>query len=131
MLIEAKLKNILRSALDSRFRGNDRSPCMSAPHLSPAETSLYVIVNAVRQLMQGRSNAAGSVTLASGATSTTVAAPNCAALSQVFLFPRTAHAAAELAAGGCYVSAVAAGTFTVSHANNPQADRTFGYACLG
>jgi len=104
---------------------------MSAPQLSPAETSLYVIVNAVRQLMQGRSNAAGSVTLAASATSTAVTAPNCAALSQVFLFPRTAHAAAELAAGSCYVSAVAAGTFTVTHANNTQADRTFGYVCLG
>ena len=104
---------------------------MSAPQLSPAETSLYVIVNAVRQLMQGRSNAAGSVTLSPSASSTTVAAPNCAALSQVFLFPRTAHAAAELAAGACYVSAVAAGTFTVAHANNTQTDRTFAYVCLG
>jgi hypothetical protein len=33
---------------------------MSAPQLSPSETQLYRVVNAVRQLMQGRSNAAGS-----------------------------------------------------------------------
>jgi hypothetical protein len=104
---------------------------MSALQLSPSETQAYRIVNAVRQLMQGRSNAAGTATLAASATSTTVAAPNCAPGAQVFLFPRTAHAAAELAAGGCYVSAVGNGTFTLTHANNAQADRTFSYVCLG
>ena len=104
---------------------------MSAPQLSPSETQLYIIVNAVRQLMQGRSNAAGSITLAASAPITTVSAPNCAPGAQVFLFPRTPHAAAELAAGTCWVSAVAAGAFTVTHANNPQTDRTFSYVCLG
>jgi hypothetical protein len=104
---------------------------MSAPQLSPAETQLFRIVNAVRQLMQGRSNAAGSLTLAPGAASTTVSAPNCAAGAQVFLFPRTAHAAAELAAGGCFVSQIGSGSFTLTHANNAQADRTFSYVCLG
>jgi hypothetical protein len=104
---------------------------MSAPQLSPSETQLYRIVNAVRQLMQGRSNAAGSATLTPSVASTTVTAPNCAPGAQVFLCPRTAHAAAELAAGGCYVSAVASGSFTITHANNAQTDRTFSYACLG
>ena len=104
---------------------------MSAPQLSPAETQLFRIVNAVRQLMQGRSNAAGSASLAAGATSTTVTAPNCAPGAQVFLCPRTAHAAAELAAGGCWVSAIAGGAFTIAHANNSQTDRTFSYVCLG
>jgi hypothetical protein len=104
---------------------------MSAPQLSPSETQPYIIVNAVRQLMQGRSNAAGSATLTASAVSTNVTAPNCAPSSQVFLFPRTAHAAAELAAGSCYVSAVASGGFTLSHASNNQTDRTFSYVCLG
>ena len=104
---------------------------MSAPQLSPSETQLYRIVNAVRQLMQGRSNAAGSASLAAGAASTTVTAPNCAPGAQVFLCPRTPHAAAELAAGGCYVSAVLSGSFTITHANNSQTDRTFSYVCLG
>src|SRR5258707_14836566 len=98
--------------------------------LSPSESEPYRIVNAIRQLMQGRSNAAGSVTLAAAAAATTVSAPNCAAGSQVFLFPKTAHAAAELAAGACYVSAVSNGAFTLAHANNAQADRTFAYVCL-
>ena len=104
---------------------------MSGPPLAPSEMRAYAIVNAIRQLMQGRSNAAGTVTLAAGAASTAVVAPNCAPTAQVFLFPKTAHAAAEIAAGGCYVSAVAAGTFAVTHANNTQTDRTFAYVCLG
>jgi hypothetical protein len=99
--------------------------------LSPAESEPYRIVNAIRQLAAGRSNATGSLTLAANAASTTIAAPNCAAASQVFLFPKTAHAAAELAGGACYVSAVANASFTVTHANNAQTDRTFAYACLG
>lgn len=104
---------------------------MSAPQLSPSEREPYRLVNAIRQLMQGRSNAAGTATLAAGATVTTVTAPNCAPTAQVFLFPRTAHAAAELAGGACYVSAVLNGSFTITHANNAQTDRTFGYVCLG
>jgi hypothetical protein len=104
---------------------------VSAQQLSPSETQPHRLVNAIRQLMQGRSNAAGSLTLAAGAASTTVTAPNCAPTAQVFLFPKTAHAAAELAAGTCWVSAVAGGAFTITHANNAQADRTFAYVCLG
>lgn len=113
------------------FRPEMRALKVSAPQLSPSETQLFAIVNAVRQLMQGRGNAAGSVTLAPAAASTVVTAPNCASGAQVFLFPRTAHAAAELAAGGCYVSAVGSGSFTLTHANNAQTDRTFSYVCLG
>jgi hypothetical protein len=104
---------------------------MSAPPLAPAETQPFRLVNAIRQLMQGRSNASGTVTLAPGAAATAVVAPNCAPTAQVFLFPKTLHAAAEIAGGSCYVSAVAAGTFTLTHANNAQTDRTFAYVCLG
>lgn len=104
---------------------------MSTLPLGPFEARPDRINQAIRNLQQGRSNATGSVTLAAGAPATVVTAPNCSATSQVFLFPRTAHAAAELAAGGCYVSAIASGSFTVTHANNAQADRTFSYAALG
>ncbi|MGJ4928151.1 hypothetical protein ACQR1I_16525 [Bradyrhizobium sp. HKCCYLS2038] len=84
---------------------------------------------AIQAALNGRSNAAGSVTLAAGATTTTVAAPNCAAQSAVFLFPRSANAAAAL--GSTFISTVAKQSFTISHANNAQTDRTFFYVCLG
>lgn len=89
------------------------------------------IVSVVNQLAQGRSNATGSFSLTASDTTTTVTAPTCGAGSVVTLQPKTANAAAELGAGTIYVSAVANGSFTVTHANDVTTDRTFGYVCLG
>jgi hypothetical protein len=104
---------------------------VSTPPLSPADLRTDKIVQAVRNLQAGRNNATGAVSLAINTTTTTVTAPNCAPTSQVFLFPKTAHAGAELAAGGCFVSVIGNGSFTITHANNAQADRTFSYVALG
>ena len=52
-----------------------------------------------------------------------------AAMTQQML--TTANAAAEVGAGGMYVSAQGDGSFTVTHANNAQADRTFDYTVTG
>jgi hypothetical protein len=97
----------------------------------PTEQDPYKIVRAVRELFEGRSNAVGSVTLTANATSTTVTAANCGVGSTVLLTPTSAHAAAEVGNGTIYVSAVANGSFTLTHANNSQTDRTFLYAAFG
>jgi hypothetical protein len=47
----------------------------------------------------------------------------------ILLSPTTANAAAALAT--TYVSAVTQGSFTLTHANNAQTDKTFGYVALG
>ena len=86
---------------------------------------------AVRQLAQGRSNAVGTVTLTASAASTVVSFANCASGSVPLLTPTTANAAAEIGNGTMYVSAVANGSFTLTHANNVQTDRTFLFVCLG
>ena len=104
---------------------------MTALVIARDEKDQRKINSAINELAKGRSNAVGSVTLAANAASTTVTAVNCGAGSTVLLSPRTAHAAAEIAAGGCYISSVGNGTFTIAHANNAQVDRTFGYVCLG
>jgi hypothetical protein len=104
---------------------------MSGNVPTPSETDPYKIVRAVRELFEGRSNAVGSCTLTANAASTTVTAANCGAGSTVLFTPTTAHAAAEVGNGTIYVSAVANGSFTLAHANNNQADRTFLYAALG
>ena len=83
----------------------------------------------MRQLSEGRSNAVGIVTLTASAGSTVVTAPSCSKSSAVFLFPTTANAAAIVAA--TYVSAVANGSFTVTHTNSATADKTFYYGCFG
>ncbi len=86
---------------------------------------------AINQLIQGRSNATGTVSLAPDQTLTTVSKATISADARVFLFPRTQNAAIELAAGTLYVSAVENGRFTVAHASDPQGDRTFAYLVIG
>lgn len=84
---------------------------------------------AIQQLYSGRSNATGSVTLAAGATSTVVPAINCAPQSAVFLFPKTANAAAAMAT--TFIPAAGKQTFTITHANNAQTDRSFFWVAFG
>jgi hypothetical protein len=104
---------------------------VSALVLAPDEKDARRISTAINQLAQGRSNAVGTVTLAAGVATTTVAAPNCGVGSVVLLSPLTAHAAAELGNGTIWVSAVANGSFTLAHANNAQTDRSFGFVAVG
>ena len=106
---------------------------MATINLLAGETSLRNIVAAIRALIRGGSNATGVVTLTPNSATTIVPAVNCPPGGHVFLFPATAHAAAEVAAGGLYVASanVVAGQFTINHANNAQADRTFYYVTLG
>lgn len=101
----------------------------SGLYLSPVEQDSQKQNAAIRQLMEGRSNAVGTVTLTANAGSTAVTATTCGPNSAVFPFPSTANAAAIVAT--TYVSAVAAGTFTVTHTNNANADKTFYWVCLG
>lgn len=95
------------------------------------ETDLKKIVLAIQQLAAGRSNAVGSVTLATGTSTTVVPTPNCAVGSTPMLTPASASAAAELGNGTIYVSAVTNGAFTITHANSAVTERTFLYALLG
>jgi hypothetical protein len=104
---------------------------MSVASLNRDEQDLTRIVNVIRQLAEGRSNAVGSVTLSAGVAATTVTAINCGAGSTVLLTPTTANAAAEFKNGTLYVSAVANKSFTLTHANNAQTDRTFLWAAFG
>lgn len=95
------------------------------------ETDPKKIVLAIQQLAAGRSNAVGRVTLATGAASTVVTDNNCAAGSVPVLVPATANAAVEVGNGTMFISAVADGSFTITHANAATAARTFLYALIG
>lgn len=97
--------------------------------LSPSEVEPYRMAAAIRQLIEGRSNAVGTCTLTANAGSTVVTAVNCGPQSAVFLFPTSANAAAIVAA--TYVSAVAAGSFTVTHTNSASTGKTFFWVALG
>lgn len=101
-----------------------------AIQLAPGERNLQRIVDAIRQLVEGRHNAGGTVTLTPGATTTIVSHPNCSKDSYVGLgAAQTANAAAALAT--TYVSSVDQGGFTITHANAGSVDRRFFYMVTG
>jgi hypothetical protein len=104
---------------------------MSGSAPSAGERDPYRIVRAIRELFEGRRNTTGTVTLTANASSTTVTHLNFGADSVPHLTPATANAAAEVGAGTLYVSARANGSFTLTHGNNAQADRTFLYSFDG
>jgi hypothetical protein len=89
------------------------------------------IAQAANLALGGKLNCTGMATLTPGAGSTTITDARVSANSVILLSPLTAHAAAELSAGTLYMSARAAGSFTIQHANNAQNDRSFGYAIIG
>tara|TARA_R110002020_G_scaffold285960_1_gene501490 strand:- start:1184 stop:1504 length:321 start_codon:yes stop_codon:yes gene_type:complete len=89
------------------------------------------ISEVVNNILDGNTNNKGSVTLTASATSTAVADLRAGPESVVVLMPTTANASAEVGAGTIYVSARAKQTFTLTHANNGQTDRTYKYAIIG
>lgn len=100
-----------------------------AIQLQPTETSIWRIVQAIIQLVEGRHNASGRIALVAGATTTVVPAPNCGKDSEPQISPRTANAAAAVPT--TYISLVEKGSFTITHANNGQMDRIFGWTTTG
>ena len=93
---------------------------------SPRETA-----NVVNLLVGGKINAAGEVTLGASAASTTVTDYRVGSESVIVFTPTTANAAAEQGGGTMYLSARAKQSFTITHANNSQTDRTFIYIVIG
>ena len=104
---------------------------MSVNVVGRDEKDLSKFAFAIQQLAEGRSNAVGSVTLTQNAGTTTVSAPTCGSGSTVLLFPETANAATEFAAGTLRVSTVSNGSFVITHVNSATASRTFRWVCLG
>jgi hypothetical protein len=86
----------------------------------------------VSRMNQGKLNCTGTVTLSPGAATTTVSDLRVGSDSLIILMPTTANAAADMAAGNVYISARTAGvSFQISHPNNANADKNFGYAVIG
>ena len=94
------------------------------------ETDMHKVLDAIRALAQGQTNAGGVATLLVAAGTTFVTSYPATPQSQVFLTPKTANAAAAIGAGA-YVSSVVKHGFTITHPANAQIDRTFGFVVLG
>ena len=88
-----------------------------------------VLAQAINNLNNGRSSNVGTFTLTANVASTVVS-DNLFESNQVVIWsPTTANAAAALAT--TYVSARAKGSFTLTHTNDAQVDRTFLYVRVG
>lgn len=88
-------------------------------------------IDFINQLADGRINNAGLFTLTANAGSSVITDSRIGGTSYIAWEPTTAHASAEIAAGGIYVSSQAKGTCTLTHANNAQTDRIFRLVILG
>lgn len=99
--------------------------------LDAREKRLPIIVSVINQLADGRSVVAGSVTLTVNVASTTVSNDVIPAGCFPLLTPASANAATEMGNGTCYVSAVAKGSFTITHANAATTGRTFHWYAVG
>ena len=95
--------------------------------LPPNGGSPRDVASVVNQLVDGKSNAKGSFTLTASATTTTVSDLRVGEDSIINFVPITANAAAEIGAGGIFISTRADSSFTITHANNSQSDRTYIY----
>lgn len=89
------------------------------------------VATIVNNILDGKINSTGTVTLTASATTTVVTEDRAGATSVILFMPTTANAAAEQAAGGMFVSSRSKQTFTITHANNSQADRVFDYIVIG
>jgi hypothetical protein len=100
-----------------------------ARKLQPHEKEMFPVVSTVNELVDGRSNNVGSVTLTPGATTTTVTFATASSSSMIALSQRTANAAAALST--TFISSKLNGSFVLTHLNNAQVDRTFDFSCVG
>jgi hypothetical protein len=80
-------------------------------------------------LLRGKLNCTGSVTLTAGATSTTLTDTRIGGSSVILFCPTTSTAAAAMTA--LRVTAKGDGTATLTHNNTADVDRTLDYAIIG
>lgn len=99
------------------------------PLKGPEADHRYKLATAINQLIIGKVNTVGTVTLTANATTTTLTNSHIGADSFIQLMPITANAAAAITT--TYISARVTGSATITHANNAQADKDFVYVILG
>ena len=88
-----------------------------------------MIAIAVQNILDGKIFATGEVTLTASAATTTLTDKRISPDSVILFMPTTANAAAEM--DDLYVSARGEGTATITHPNNANADKAFGYCVIG
>lgn len=99
--------------------------------LPPNGGSPREVASIVNQLIDGKSDAKGTFTLTASTTTTVISDFRVGADTVIHFVPITSNAAAEIGAGSVFLSSRGDSTFTITHANNTQNDRTFIYTVTG
>lgn len=102
---------------------------MSLQQLMPQSATTIQVATTVNEMLKGRGNNVGEVTLDANVTTTTIEDIRIKQTMTAVLIPRTANAAAAMT--NVYISAVADGSITLTHANTATVDRTFDYVLHG
>lgn len=102
---------------------------MTIQVLIPQTASTLQLATTVNEMLRGRGNNVGSVTLTASVTTTTISDIRVKQTMTAVLIPRTANAAAAMT--NVYISAVADGSITLTHSNTATVDRTFDYVLHG
>lgn len=87
------------------------------------------LANVLNNVLQGKLNNTGTMTLTANAASTTLTDPRIGANSTVLVMATTSNAAGALS--GLYFDTFGDGSCVAHHANDAQTDKTFRYAVLG
>ncbi len=95
------------------------------------EEWVRLVAQAVNRIDDGSINATGTITLTISVASTTLSDRRIGQQTKVILVPTTANAAGELATLYQTLPNATEGQAVLNHANNAQADRTFGYVLAG
>lgn len=102
---------------------------MTIQVLIPQNATALQIATTTNELLKGRANNVGEITLTASVTTTTIDDIRIRQTMTAVLIPRTANAAAAMT--NVYISAVADGSITLTHTSTATVDRTFDYVLHG
>lgn len=102
---------------------------MTIQVLIPQTATALQIATTTNEMLKGRANNVGSVTLTASTTTTTISDIRVKQTMTAVLIPRSANAAAAMT--NVYILTVADGSITLTHANTATVDRTFDYILHG
>lgn len=109
------------------------APPRTVSSFTDVNTMLRRLHDSIFRARQGKLDCITEITLTANAATTTLTDIRLSNQSVVLFDPKTANAAAELAAGTLYTLTANRGTgsWVISHANNAQTDRTFQVLVIG
>jgi len=100
-------------------------------HLPAGGGTPREVSNAINQVISGKINSVGTVTLNAGATSTTVNNPLVSKSSAIAFQAQTAHAAAIATPYVTQANITEGASFVITHVSNANVDLDFSYVILG